>query len=284
MLGALIGDIVGSRFEFKDFKSHDFVFFTDSNRPTDDSLMTLAIAKALLNSHLDESILGELTEKYMHEIARKHPNVGWGYRFYRWVFELDSTRPQSFGNGAGMRISPVGWVAKDEEHLKSLARIVTEITHGHPEGLLGAEAVAMAIFLAREGYSKEYIYNRMVKEYYPEIDKFTLDSIRPVYSIDERGDWVTCRGSIPQALRAFFEASDFESTIRNAISIGGDADTIAAMAGSVAEAYYGVPADMEDRALEYLSPDLESIYYAFNTIKLPRKIKLDTGCVEAGEK
>ncbi len=194
----------------------------------------------------------------------------------RLVFGLDSTRPDSLGNGAGMRISPVGWVARDEEEVKRLSYIVTEFTHGHPEGLLGAEAVAMAIFLAREGYPKEYIHKRMVKEYYPQIDHFTLDTIRPTYSIDDKGEWVTCRGSIPQAIRAFLEADDFESTIRNAISIGGDADTIAAMAGSVAEAYYGVPQWMEERMLSYLMPDLESIYYAFGTIKLPRKQRIDT--------
>jgi len=277
MLGAIIGDVVGSRFEFKDFKSRDFVFFTEANKPTDDSLMTLAVAKGLLNSRGDWTQLSELTQKYMHEIARKHPNVGWGYRFYRWVFELDSSSPNSLGNGAGMRVSPVGWVARDEEEVRLLSRLVTEFTHGHPEGLLGAEAVAMAVFLAREGYTKEYIHKRMVEDYYPSIDSFTLDSIRPIYSIDDRGEWVTCRGSIPQALRAFLESEDFEGAIRNAISIGGDADTIAAMAGSVAEAYYGVPAQMEDEVLKYLSPDLESIYYAFNTIKLPRKQRIDTG-------
>ena len=270
MLGALIGDVVGSRFEFKNFKSRDFLMFAPNCRPTDDSLMTLAIAKALVMYKGDESILASLTARYMHEIAKKHPNVGWGGRFYRWVMELDPTPPHSLGNGAGMRISPVGWVAESEEEVKRLSRIVTEITHSHPEGLLGAESLAVAIFMARTGRSKDEIYERMVREYYPVIDTFTLDKIRPTYEIDDMGEWVTCRGSIPQALRAFFEADSFEDTIRNAISIGGDADTIAAMAGSVAEAYFGVPVEMEDRLLEYLPPDLYDVYVAFGTVKRRR--------------
>ena len=159
---------------------------------------------------------------------------------------------------------------KSEEELKRLSKIVTEISHGHPEGLLGAEAVAMAVYLARIGTPKEEIYRRMITDYYPEIDSFTLDSIRPTYEIDDGGLWVTCRGSIPQALRAFFEAESFEDTIRNAISIGGDADTIAAMAGSVAEAYYGVPDELEEKLLCYLSESLSDIYFAFETVKIPR--------------
>ena len=273
MLGAIIGDIVGSRFEFKDFKSRDFKLLTPDCHPTDDSLMTLAVAKGLVHSHGDETVLWEKTAAYMHELARKHPNVGWGERFFRWVFGIDNSAQNSFGNGAGMRISPVGWVAEDEEEVKRLSRILTEYTHGHPEGLLGAECIAMAVFLARTGRSKEEIYRRMVQDYYPEIDTFTLDSIRPTYEIDDQGRWVTCRGSIPQALRAFFEATDFESAIRNAISIGGDADTICCMAGAVAEAYYGVPLWLEDEVVELLPYDLQSAYYSFYKIKKKRTLR-----------
>lgn len=270
MLGAIIGDVVGSRFEFKDFKSRDFKLFTPDCHPTDDSLMTLAVAKGIVASRGDEAVLWSNTAKYMHQLARKHPNVGWGARFFRWVFEIDTSPMQSFGNGAGMRVSPVGWVAESEEEVKRLSRIVTEYTHGHPEGLLGAEAIAMAVYLARTGASKEQIYDRMVRDYYPEIATFTLDSIRPTYEIDDEGRWVTCRGSIPQALRAFFEAEDFESAIRGAISIGGDADTVACMAGAVAEAYYGVPIWMEDELMEHLPDDLQSAYYSFYKVKKKR--------------
>lgn len=276
MLGALIGDVVGSQFEFKNFKSKKFILFTNNCHPTDDSLMTLAIAEALLLSHGDETVLAELTERSMKRIARKHPGVGWGYWFHEWVMGNNPTKPYSLGNGAGMRISPVGWVAEGEEEVKRLSRIVTEITHGHPEGLLGAEAIAMAIFLARTGVPKDEIYRRMITDYYPEIDTFTLDKIRPNYEIDDRGMWVTCRGSIPQALRAFFEAESFEDTLRCAVSIGGDADTITAMAGSVAEAYYGVPMWMEDKVLEYFSEEYIDIYHAFGTIKKPRVKRAET--------
>ena len=273
MLGALIGDVVGSQFEFKNFKSKEFVLFTKNCHFTDDSLMTLAIAEALLLSRGDETVLAELTERSMKRIARNHPDVGWGYYFHQWVMGLNPVRPYSLGNGAGMRISPVGWVAESEEDVKRLSRIVTEITHGHPEGILGAEAVAMAIYLARTGVAKDEIYRRMITDYYPEIDKMTLDKIRPNYEIDDAGMWVTCRGSIPQALRAFFEAESFEDTIRCAISIGGDADTITAMAGSVAEAYYGVPDTMEDTVLSYFPDELVVIYHAFRLIKKPRRGK-----------
>ena len=270
MLGALIGDVVGSRFEFKDYKSKDFVLFTPECHPTDDSLMTLAIAKALVLCRTDESRLAETTERCMRQIARLHPGAGWGYMFYQWVMGYNPNRPRSLGNGAGMRISPVGWVADSEDDVKRLSRTVTEISHGHPEGLLGAEAVAMAVYLARTGVSKDEIYRRMITDYYPEIDTFTLDSIRPTYEVDDAGLWVTCRGSIPQALRAFFEAESFEDTLRCAVSIGGDADTITAMAGSVAEAYYGVPDWMEERLLTYLHSNLSDIYHAFSLIKRPR--------------
>ena len=267
MLGALIGDVVGSQYEFQNFKSKKFTLFTKNCRATDDSFMTLAIAEALVICRGDESSLAEVTERCMRKIAQKHKDAGWGYYFYQWVMGLNPTRPYSLGNGAGMRISPVGWVAESEEDVKRLSRIVTEISHGHPEGLLGAEAIAMAIYLARTGVPKDQIYRRMITDYYPEIDTFTLDSIRPNYEIDDAGRWVTCRGSIPQALRAFFEAESFEDTLRCAVSIGGDADTITAMAGSVAEAYYGVPMWMEDKVLEYLEEELVDIYYAFGTIK-----------------
>ena len=270
MIGALIGDVVGSQFEFQNFKSKNFTLFTGNCRATDDSLMTLAIAEALLLSHGDESVLAELTERSMKRIARKHQDAGWGYYFYQWVMGLNPTRPYSLGNGAGMRISPVGWVANSEEEVKRLSKIVTEISHGHPEGLLGAEAIAMAIYLARTGVTKDEIYRRMITDYYPEIDKMTLDGIRPNYDIDDMGRWVTCRGSIPQALRAFFEAESFEDTLRCAVSIGGDADTITAMAGSVAEAYYGVPMWMEDEVLGYFPEEYIDIYYAFGTIRKPR--------------
>ena len=177
----------------------------------------------------------------------------------------------SFGNGAGMRISPVGWVADSEEEVRELSETVTAVSHNHPEGLKGAEAVAMAVYLARRGESKEKIRARM-QTYYPRLAdrSFTIESIHGQYGYDDEGLWVTCQGSIPQALIAFLDSESFEDAIRNAICIGGDSDTIGAMTGAVAEAYYGIPYELEDKALSYLPEDLLSIYYAFQTVKRKR--------------
>ena len=270
MLGAIIGDIVGSRFEFKGFKSKEFRFFTGDCVATDDSFMTLAIAKALVicKDWSDVESLKQTVIREMKEIASAHRFTGWGAHFYKWLF-VNSTPYNSYGNGAGMRVSPVGWVAESEEEVKILSRAVTEISHNHPEGLKGAEAIAMAVFLARTGKDKEYIKMRMA-EYYPLITSMAVDTIRPNYCIDDLGEWVTCQGSVPQSIVCFLESESFEDAVRNAISLGGDADTMGCMAGAIAEAYYGVSIEMEDKALEYLTDDLKSAYYAFNTIKRPR--------------
>lgn len=274
MLGAILGDIVGSRFEFiDDFKRpKDFVLFTPSCHPTDDSLMTLAVAQALLLAKGDLTVLKSQVIRSMVQIGRKHPNVGWGGRFHQWLFEEGGSHPMnSFGNGAGMRISPVGWVADSEEEVRKLSETVTAVSHNHPEGLKGAEAVAMAVYLARIGGSKEEIRARM-QTYYPRLadSSFTIKSIHGQYGYDDEGQWVTCQGSIPQALIAFLDSEGFEDAIRNAICIGGDSDTIGAMTGSIAEAYYGIPYELEDKALSYLPDDLLSIYYAFQTVKRKR--------------
>jgi type I restriction enzyme M protein len=174
----------------------------------------------------------------------------------------------SYGNGSAMRVSPVAWVADSEEQLKELSLMVTDVTHNHPEGIKGAEAIAMGIYLARQGKNKEEIREKL-SVYYPILkDKFfTIKSLCGNYGYDFAGGWVTCQGSVPQAIIAFLESENFEDAIRNAVCIGGDSDTIGAMAGSIAEAYYGVSYNIEDKALEYLPEDLKSIYFAFNTIK-----------------
>lgn len=274
MLGAIIGDIVGSRFEFVEdiLRPKDFTLFTPNCSPTDDSFMTLAVAEALLLSKGDRTVLQEKVISSMKKVAHLHPHTGWGALFYRWLFEESNPKPyHSFGNGAGMRISPVGWVAESEEEVKALSKLVTEVTHDHPEGLKGAEAIAMAVYMARIGKDKEEIRSKM-QEYYPKLSDrtFTIKSIHGKYGYDDEGKWVTCQGSIPQALIAFLDSDSFEDAIRNAVCIGGDSDTIGAMAGSIAEAYYGVSYEMEDQALKYLSEDLLSTYYAFETIKKKR--------------
>lgn len=270
MIGAIIGDVVGSRFEFKDHSGKDFELFVSGCAATDDSFMTLAIANALLLAKGDYSNLESLAEYSMKQVAQEHPKTMWGGNFYKWLFE-GGTKTDSYGNGAAMRISPVGWVATSEEEVKFLSRKVTIPSHNHIEGLKGAEAIAMAIYLARTGKDKEYIKSKMI-EYYPQIGdpKFNMNYLFTTYGYDKQGMWVTCQGSVPQAIVAFLEGNDFVDVIKNAVGMGGDSDTIGAMAGSIAEAYYGVSRELEDKALEYLSNDLKGIYYAFNIIKRVR--------------
>ena len=272
MIGAVIGDIVGFQFEGQEFHSKQFPLFTPQCAPTDDTFMTLAIAKALVllkRLCLSEDKLPALAVECMKEVANAHKATMWGVKFYKWLFER-SVPYESFGNGAAMRISPVGWVAKDEAEVKRFSYAVTAVSHNHPEGIKGAEAVAMAVFLARTGWEKEEIKARLAREYYPQLAEMTLDKIRPYYYRDDHGEFMSCQGSVPQALTAFFDSTDFEDAIRGAVSLNGDFDTLAAMAGSVAEAYYGVPAEIEKRAFSYLSHDLKRICYAFDTVKLPR--------------
>jgi len=253
MLGAIIGDIVGSRFEFNNFRSKDFELFTDECQVTDDSIMTLAVAKAILACGGDWEQLGHNTAKYMQEIGCKYPNCGFGGMFGKWVFSDKPVPYNSFGNGAAMRVSPCGFIARTEEEAILLSRKVTEVTHNHPEGLKGAEAVSVAIFLAREGAVKNEIKERIEKDYYAL--NFTLDSIRDEYEFNE-----TCQRTVPQAIVAFLESDSFEYAIRGAVSIGGDSDTIAAITGSIAEAFYGIPSDLKNKALIYLDRELFYIY------------------------
>ena len=255
MLGAVIGDIVGSRFEWRNHKSKDFELFTPNCRFTDDSVLTFAIASALL-LYDGTNDLEQLAVEQMHTIGNLYPNAGFGGKFIQW---LQSPNPQpyfSFGNGAAMRISPVGFAARSPEEVHELTQAVTSGTHNHYEAYRGAEAVSMSIFWAREGASQEEIRQRIRKDYYP-LDQ-TLDEIRPDYKFN-----VTCLGSVPQAIEAFLEASDFEDAIRNAISIGGDSDTIAAMAGGIAEAFFGIPDAIREKALTYLDPRMTDILDKF---------------------
>lgn len=269
MIGAIIGDIVGSRFEFEDDgnRGKNFDLFASDCRFTDDTLMTIAVAKALLLSKGNYDNLSELTVRTMKDIAKPYPLIGWGGMFYKWLFEK-SEPYHSFGNGAGMRISPVGWVAKSEDEVKIISRKVTEISHNHPDGIKGAEAVAMAVYLARTGKDKTYIRERMSK-YYPKLqDKyFTVKNLMGNYGYDNAGRWVTCEGSIPQAIVSFLDGENFEDVIRNAVGIGGDSDTIGAMAGGIAEAYYGVPSEMEEKAKSYLPDTLKEICQEFENVK-----------------
>lgn len=253
MTGAIIGDVVGSRFEFDNYKSKDFEMFHTECDFTDDSVMTLAIAKALTNHKTItdyDAFKTELVE-VMHEVGRRYPQCGYGGRFLLWMMENLTYPYNSYGNGSAMRVSPVGWFAKSLEECEELAQATAEVTHNHPEGIKGAVSVAGAIYLARMGHTMDEIKEYAQKFY--TID-FTLDEIREDYDFYE-----ICQKSVPQAFEAFFESTSFEDAIRNAISIGGDSDTIAAIAGSIAEAYYGVNEDMKETALSYLDDYLLEI-------------------------
>ena len=266
MFGAIIGDIVGSRFEFDDHKSKVFGLFGNdgvSDIPceyTDDSVTTIAVADALLDREGledDETFKKRLVEK-LHCHGRKRMNAGYGTLLYRWLRD-GSTEPYgSWGNGSAMRVAPVGWVADSLEEAEHIARLTAEITHNHPEGVKGAQAVAAAIWMARCGNSKEEIRAYMEQKYYPEAFQKRLDELRPEYEFD-----VSCRGTVPVALEAFYEADSFEDALRNAVSVGGDSDTLADIAGGIAEAHFGIPDPIRREAMTFLDEEMRRIAVRF---------------------
>ena len=253
MIGAIIGDIVGSRFEFDNHRSKEFELFTDADFCTDDTVMTLAIGKALKECGGKYEDLSERAIHCMREIGRHYPDCGYGGSFYHWIYGSDPKPYNSYGNGAAMRVSACGEFGRTLDEVKWFSAAVTAVTHNHPEGMKGAEATAVAIFLAKSGRSKEEIGDFVRNNYYT-LD-FTLDEIRPTYRFNE-----TCQGTVPQAIEAFLESTDFEDAIRNAISVGGDSDTLAAITGGIADAYYGVPKNLEKQAVSYLDDRLKKIY------------------------
>lgn len=258
MLGAIIGDVAGSRFEWEPLKSKDFTLLSRDLgcRLTDDSVMTLAIADAILACEGDYSDLGRRAAASMQALGRAYPQAGYGGRFAQWLTQEDPKPYHSYGNGAAMRVSPCGFAASSLEEAVALARAVTEVTHDHPEGMKAAEAVASAIYLARTGATLADLRAFIEANYYP-ID-FTLDQIRPDYVFD-----VSCQGSVPQAFASLFESTGYEDAIRNGISLGGDSDTIAAITGSIAEAFYGVPEDIWQEARSRLTHELTEIVDEF---------------------
>ena len=270
MLGAIIGDIVGSRFEWNNIKTKEFELLTYKCFPTDDSIMSLAIAKAFLDSKKDLNKLGEIAVRSMQEIGRPYPECGYGGMFRKWIYSENPKPYNSFGNGAAMRVSACGFAASSLNEARELSRAVTEVTHNHPEGVKGAEATAVAIYLALDGKSILEIRDYINDNYYPM--NFTLDGIRDFYTFNE-----TCQDTVPQAIMAFLESTSFEDAIRNAISIGGDSDTLAAITGGIAEAYYGIPTEIRKHTLTFLDVRLMKILIDFENA-YPSKIeKINTG-------
>lgn len=270
MLGAIIGDIAGSRFEWDRIKTKEFDFLTQIGgcEFTDDSVMTAAIAKAILDCNGDYSNLGNKAVYYMQNLGKQYPNAGYGGKFSYWITSSNPQPYNSYGNGSAMRVSPCAYAANTLDEAIDLSKAVTEVTHNHPEGIKGAEATTVAIFLALHGKSILEIRDYIDKHYYPM--NFTLDSIRDSYTFNE-----SCRETVPQAIMAFLESTSYEDAVRNAVSLGGDSDTLAAITGSIAEAYYGIPAEIRKLGFTFLDAEIASTVNRFEAkfgIRLEKKL------------
>ncbi|MDR2019648.1 MAG: ADP-ribosylglycohydrolase family protein [Treponema sp.] len=248
ILGAIAGDIIGSPYEFNNVKSLDFELFTNDTYFTDDSVLTTATMYAILHSPAPG--LADYAKTY-RRFGRRYPHRGYGGAFKAWL-RADNPKPyNSYGNGSAMRASPVGWYCNSINDVLAEAKISAEVTHNHPEGIKGAQAAASAVYLARTGRSKGEIKTFISEKFGYNLDR-TLDEIRAGYEFD-----VSCQGSVPEAIIAFLESADFENAVRLAVSIGGDSDTIAAIAGGIAEAFYQeIPEDIADFVQVILGPDL----------------------------
>lgn len=252
MYGAILGDMVGAPYEYdRSEKRKDFPLWIESSRKTDDTVMTLAVAEALLDTRFksNEKIKKAIVKSMKHYGAL-YPDEGYGTRFSWWL-KTNHTEPyNSCGNGSAMRVSSVGWLFNTIEKTREVAKLTAEVTHNHPEGIKGAEATASVIFLARTGKDKDYIKQYVIDEFGYDLSK-TCDEIRPTYHHVE-----TCQETVPQAITAFLEGNDFEDVIRTSVSLGGDCDTLTCIAGSMAEAFYGVPEDMKQEVRNRLPEDL----------------------------
>ena len=250
MLGALVGDMIGSRYEFCNTKSMDFELFPSGSCFTDDSVMTLAVAKWLVEDNV-HTIHYLIT--CMQELGRRHPNAGYEGHFDSWLYKENPQPYNSWGNGAGMRVSPVGLYAKTLDEALALAAITASVSHNNPEGVKGAQAIAASVFLCKEGKTKSEIKEYVEKTFGYDLDRRIAD-IRPNYWFD-----VSCQGSVPEAIIAFLEGNSFEEVIRLAVSLGGDSDTIGCMAGAIAACMYPIPEEIAEKCNSILTDDLREI-------------------------
>ncbi len=252
MFGAILGDMIGAPYEFdRGDKTKDFPLFGKGSQFTDDSVMTVAVAEALMDTlgGTDGEIRAAIAAS-MREWGRRYPLAGYGGMFRSWLRSADPQPYNSFGNGSAMRVSAAGWLGNTIEEVRRLARLSAEVTHNHPEGIKGAEAAASAIFLARSGKTKAGIRDYITNEFGYDLSR-TCGEIRPTYRHVE-----SCQQTVPEALTAFLEGESFEDVIRNAVSLGGDCDTLACIAGSVAEAFYGIPRELLEAARDRLTEDI----------------------------
>ena len=254
-----MGDMIGAPYEFdRGDKTKDFPLFVQESQFTDDTVMTIAVAQALMESEgkSDDEIRRRLVVD-MQDWGKRYPAAGYGARFGGWIYQEDPKPYGSFGNGSAMRVSSAGWLYDTIEETRRIARITSGVTHNHPEGIKGAEATAAAIFLARTGSGKEEIKDYIAGEFGYDLSR-TCDEIRPTYHHVE-----SCQETVPEAITAFLEGADFEDVIRTAVSLGGDCDTLTCIAGGIAEAFYGVPEDMKAACRGRLSEDILRILDQF---------------------
>ena len=262
MLGAILGDMIGAPYEFDlSPKVKEFPLFGSRSEFTDDSVMTIAVAEALMDTlgKTDEEIRSALTAS-MQKWGRRYPDVGYGGMFYHWLRAKDPTPYGSFGNGSAMRVSSAGWLFGSLGETRRIARLTAEVTHNHPEGIKGAEATASAVFLARTGRSKEEIKAYIIREFGYDLSR-TCDEIRPDYRHVE-----SCQKTVPEAVTAFLEGTDFEDVIRTAVSLGGDCDTLTCIAGGMAEACYGIPKEIAEEGRKRLPDDMLSVLDRFHAL------------------
>lgn len=258
MYGAILGDMIGSPYEFdKSKKTREFPLFIPRSRYTDDSAMTIAVAEALLDTlGKDREERKQAVVRSMQKWGRRYPDAGYGGKFYSWLYNPNPQPYNSWGNGSAMRVSSAGWLFDTLEETRQAAADTACVTHNHPEGIKGAEAAASVIWMARNGKSKAEIRKYVEKEFYPL--KQTCDQIRPAYHFD-----VSCQGTVPQAITAFLEGNGFEDVIRTAVSLGGDCDTLTCIAGGMAEAMYGVPDELKEECRKRLEPDMVQVLDRF---------------------
>ena len=259
MYGAILGDMIGAPYEFdRGNKTKDFPLFVNESQFTDDTVMTIAVAEALLDhpGASDEELRSALVQS-MQMWGRKYPSAGYGARFIRWLHSEDPKPYGSYGNGSAMRVSAAGWLYETIDKTRHMARLTAEVTHDHPEGIKGAEATASAIFLARTGAGKDDIRDYIINEFGYDLSR-TCDEIRPTYYHVE-----SCQKTVPEAITAFLEGDDFEDVIRTAVSLGGDCDTLTCIAGSIAEAFYRIPEEIVAECRNRLPEDMLTVLDRF---------------------
>ena len=265
IIGAIAGDVIGSAYEFNPTRDYNFDLFTPKSTFTDDTVLTMANALWLLddNQHTHQRLV-----EIMLDFCRKYPDRGYGGRFARWIHDSDPQPYNSFGNGSAMRVSPVGYYANSLEEALQLAQISAEVTHNHPEGIKGAQATAAAIFLARQGKSKQEIRDYVSQTFNYDLSR-TLEEIRPTFTFDE-----TCQRTVPESITCFLEGKDYEDVVRLSVALAGDADTIAAIAGSISSAVDDVPNEITQPVIALLSEEFCTILLRFNQLLTQREAAL----------